>query len=112
MPVRKRRVPSYLPIASREERIRAEATVVQLVEDHRFARAGMTEGRLMHTEAGKPIQMNDRRRWEHRSGVRVTIGPITTYFYTVDDAGDSVSIAHHKTLDIKSIRRTLMRIVT
>ena len=42
--------PRYAPIATRQERMLAEAAVVHLVESHRFLRAGMSEGRVEHTQ--------------------------------------------------------------
>ena len=102
--------PRYPVEATRAERLAAEQAVIDLLTAAGFVRIGMTEGRLVHTESGTPIQLNPRKRYENVDHVRATVGTDTTFFYTVGDDGDALPIAKHKTLDLKAIRMTLRKL--
>lgn len=109
----KKRVPKpprYPVEATRAERLAAEQAVIDLLTVAGFVRIGMSDGRLMHTEHGKPIQMNPRKRYENRDHVRVTVGPISIFIYTVDEDGDALPIARHKTLELNAIKATLAKL--
>lgn len=105
-----KKVPRYSVEATLAERLATEQTVIGLLTEAGFVRIGMSESRLVHTASGKPIQFKPRKRYENCDHVRVTVGLMVTYFYTVGDGGVSQPIASHKTLDIKAIRATLARL--